>query len=214
MEYLTKKRLLEWAEKNCKPKEELDVLKKAAEEEAFEMINKKLNNVEITIEPIIFDASEFSNSLAFSKALDICSKRYKNTDDVLVRYTKPENKDTNEVYVQFHILKSKSKMFQKFMNDTNEVFEFAVDTNNEIKSCVKFFNSLGVKGEGGESLFSKETDYAKDMKDSLKKGENKILVIVENEISYVSFEWYLIGADYECNKYEDIKNKIDSIIKN
>ena len=214
MEYLSDKWLCKWATENCKSKEELDALKKAAETEALKVISDKLDNVEITVEPIVFDASEFSNAMAFSKAMFICGERYSETDDVLVRYTKPENKETHEVSVQFHVLKSKAKMFQKFMSDTNGIFEFAVETSNEIKSCVKFFNSLGVKGEDGEPLSSKETDYAKDMKDALKKGENKVFVIVKNEEDYILLEWNLVGADYECSKFEDVKTKIDSIIKN
>lgn len=101
------------------------------------------------------------------------------------------------------------------MNETDETFEFSVETSNEIKSCVKYLNSLGTKGEGGEPLSCKETDYTKDMKDALTKGENKIFVIVsyDNELSIPLLEWNLVGADYECANFEEVKNKIDTIIK-
>ena len=214
MNYLTDEWLIDWANRNCKTKEEVESKKVEALLEARKVLDR-LDSVEITVEPIVFDAREFSSSLAFSMALLIASERYKDADDILVRYTKPEDKETHEIYIQFHVLKSKAKMFQKFMNDTNGIFEFSVETSNEIKSCVKYFNSLGIKGEGGEPLSSKETDYAKDMKDAFVKGESKVFVMVkyDDELELPLLEWNLIGADYKCANFEDVKNKIDTIIK-
>lgn len=214
MEYLTTEWLIDWANRNCKLKEKIESKKVEALLEARKVLDR-LDSVEITVEPIVFDAREFSSSLAFSMALLIASERYKDADDIVVRYTKPENKETHEIYIQFHILKSKAKMFQKFMNDTNGIFEFSAETSNEIKSCVKYFNSLGIKGEGGEPLSSKETDYAKDMKDAFVKGESKVFVMVkyDDELGLPLLEWNLVGADYECANFEDVKNKIDTIIK-
>ena len=214
MEYLTTEWLIDWAKRNCKSKEQLDAEKAVALENANKVLSK-LDGVEITVDPIIFDVKEFESAHAFALAMEIASKRYVDTDDILVRYTKPEDKETHEIYIQFHILKSKAKMFQKFMNETNETFEFSVETSNEIKSCVKYLNSLGTKGEGGEPLSSKETDYAKDMKDALTKGESKVFVMVkyDNELGTPLLEWNLVGADYECTNFEEIKNKIDTIIK-
>ena len=214
MNYLTDEWLINWAKKNCKPKEQLDAENAVALENANKVLSK-LDGVEITIDPIIFDVREFESAHAFAKAMFIANKRYVDTDDIIVRYTKPEDKETHEIYIQFHILKSKAKMFQKFMNEANETFEFSVETNNEIKSCVKYFNSLGTKGEGGEPLASKETDYAKDMKDALTKGENKVFITVsyDDELSIPLLEWNLVGADYECANFEEVKNKIDIIIK-
>ena len=214
MNYLTDEWLIAWAKRNCKSKEQLDAENAVALENANKVLSK-LDGVEITVEPIIFDVKEFESAHAFAVAMEIASKRYADTDDILVRYTKPEDKETHEIYIQFHVLKSKAKMFQKFMNETGETFEFSVETSNEIKSCVKYLNSLGTKGEGGEPLSSKETDYTKDMKDALTKGENKIFVIVsyDNELSIPLLEWNLVGADYECANFEEVKNKIDTIIK-
>lgn len=214
MNYLTDEWLIDWAKKNCKPKEQLDAENAVALENANKVLSK-LDGVEITIDPIIFDVREFESAHAFAKAMFIANKRYVDTDDIIVRYTKPEDKETHEIYIQFHILKSKAKMFQKFMNETDETFEFSVETNNEIKSCVKYLNSLGTKGEGGEPLSSKETDYAKDMKDALTKGENKVFITVsyDDELSIPLLEWNLVGADYECANFEEFKNKIDIIIK-
>jgi len=214
MNYLTDEWLIDWANRNCKSKEQLD----AENAVVLENVNKvlsKLDGVEITVDPIIFDIKEFESAHAFAIALSIASKRYADTDDIIVRYTKPENKETHDIYIQFHVLKSKAKMFQKFMNETDETFEFSVETSNEIKSCVKYLNSLGVKGEGGEPLLSKETDYAKDMKDVFVKRESKVFVMVkyDDELGLPLLEWNLVGADYECANFEEVKSKIDTIIK-
>ena len=214
MEYLTDDWLREWAKRNCKSKEQLDAENAVALENANKVLSK-LDGMEITVNPITFDVKEFVSAHAFAIAMSIASKRYADTDDIIVRYTKPEDKETHEIYIQFHILKSKAKMFQKFMNETDETFEFSVETSNEIKSCVKYLNSLGTKGEGGEPLSSKETDYAKDMKDALTKGENKVFVMVnyDDELNAPLLEWNLVGADYKCANFEEVKNKIDTIIK-
>jgi len=214
MNYLTNEWLIDWTKRNCKSKEQLDAENAAALENANKVLSK-LDGVEITVDPITFDVKEFGSAHAFAIAMSIASKRYADTDDIIVRYTKPEDKETHEIYIQFHILKSKAKMFKKFMNETDETFEFSVETNNEIKSCVKYLNSLGTKGEGGEPLSSKETDYAKDMKDALTKGENKVFVMVnyDDELNTPLLEWNLVGADYECSSFEEVKNKIDTIIK-
>ena len=214
MNYLTDEWLIDWAKRNCKSKEQLDAENAVALENANKVLSK-LDGVEITVDPIIFDIKEFESAHAFAMAMFIASKRYADTDDIIVRYTKPEDKETHEIYIQFHVLKSKAKMFQKFMSETNETFEFSVETSNEIKSCVKYLNSIGTKGEGGESLSSKETDYAKDMKDALIKGENKVFVMVkyDYELGTPLLEWNLVGADYECANFEEVKSKIDTIIK-
>lgn len=214
MEYLTTEWLIDWAKINCKSREQLDAENAVALENANKVLSK-LDGAEITVDPIIFDVKEFESAHAFAIAMSIASKRYADTDDIIVRYTKPEDKETHEIYIQFHVLKSKAKMFQKFMNDTNGIFEFSVETSNEIKSCVKYFNSLGIKGEGGEPLLSKETDYAKDMKDAFVKGESKVFVMVkyDDELGLPLLEWNLVGADYECANFEEVKNKIDAIIK-
>lgn len=214
MEYLTDDWLREWARTHCKTKEELDAENAVALENANKVLSK-LDGVEITVDPIIFDVKEFSSFRAFASAMFIAGKHYANTDDIIVRYTKPENKETHEVSIQFHVLKSKAKVFQKYMRENNTSFEFVLSSSNEIKSCVKFLNSLGVKGEGGEPLSSKETDYARDMKDSFKNGENKVYVFVEydkyNDTALLG--WNLVNTDYIAPNYNELKANIDSIIK-
>ena len=215
MEYLTDDWLIDWARTHCKTKEELEKEIIAAEKEATNIFLSKIDGIEITTEPIIFDAKEFSSSRAFASAMFIAGKHYADTDDIIVRYTKPENKKTNEVSFQFHILKSKAKVFQKYMRENNTSFEFVLSSSNEIKSCVKLLNSLGVKGEGGEPLSSKETDYARDMKDSFKNGENKVYVFVEcdKDNDTAQLDWNLVNTDYVAPNYNELKAKIDSILK-
>ena len=214
---LTDEWFIDWAKRNCKSKEQLDAENAVALENANKVLSK-LDGVEITVEPIIFDVKEFVSAHAFALAMEIASKRYADTDDILVRYTKPEDKETHEIYIQFHVLKSKAKMFNKYMLEYDESFSFILDNGNDIKSCVKLFNSLGVKGSNGERLSSKETDYAKDMKDSFKNGENKILVSVftvydNDNGNYVTLEWNVVSNGYECIDFEEVKNKINTIIK-
>ena len=214
MEYLTTEWLIDWAKRNCKSKEQLDAENAVALENANKVLSK-LDGMEITVDPIIFDVKEFESAHAFAIAMEIASKRYADTDDNIVRYTKPEDKETHEIYIQFHILKSKTKVFQKYMRESNASFEFVLSSSNEIKSCVKLLNSLGVKGEGGEPLSSKETDYARDMKDSFKNGENKVYVSVEydKDNDTALLEWNLVNTDYVAPNYNEIKVNIDSIIK-
>ena len=214
MNYLTDEWFIDWTKKNCNSKQQLDAENAVALENANKVLSK-LDGVEITVDPITFDVKEFGSAHAFAIAMSIASKRYADTDDIIVRYTKPEDKETHEIYIQFHILKSKAKVFQKHMRENNASYEFVLSSSNEIKSCVKLLNSLGVKGEGGEPLSSKETDYASDMKDALTKGENKVFVMVnyDDELSTPLLEWNLVGADYECVNFEEYKNKINAIIK-
>ena len=215
MEYLIDDWLREWARTHCKTKEELEKERIATEKEATNIFMNKIDGVEITTEPIIFDAKEFSSSRAFASAIFMAGKHYADTDDIIVRYTKPENKETHEVSIQFHILKSKAKVFQKYMRENNTSFEFVLSSSNEIKSCVKLLNSLGVKGEGGEPLSSKETDYARDMKDSFKNGENKVYVFAkyDKDNDVVLLDWNLVNTDYVASNYNELKAKIDSILK-
>lgn len=175
-----------------------------------------IKDEEITVEPLIFDAKQFANIHEFAKAMFTAGEKYVNTEDIIVRYAKPINKETNEVAIQFHILRSKAKIFQKYMEQKNTPINFVLDSNKEIKSCIKFFNSLGVKGENGEPLLSKETDYTRDIKEIYKKGENKILVTIENvkqeDNNYIQLDYVIVAADFKEYTYEEKKNAIEKNI--
>lgn len=215
MEYLSLDFLRLWATNNCHSKEELEYELSKANEESDKMLSK-LDGIEITVNPIVFDSNDFSTVLAFNIALFEAARRYKDTNDILVRYTKPKDKETKEQHIQFHILKSKAKVFKNYMLSSDDSFAFSLESASEIKDCVKFFNSLGVKGEDGESITSDGNDCSKDMRDAFKKCDNKVFVniymVFDEEGNYVALEWYLVGADKECCKYEDIKNKVKEII--
>ena len=217
MEYLSTEWLKNWTNTHCKSRDALVNERNEAILEASVAL-AMLDTMEITTDPITFDSRGFKTVKAFSTALFMASEEYKDSDDIIVRYTKPKNKDTNTVSIQFNVLKSKTKIFRKYMYESNDTLEFCLDSANDIKSCVKFFNSLGVKGVGRESLTSKETDYSKDMRDALKKGENKIYVTIGkfvdlDDFTYILLEWNLVSADYNADKYEDIKLKVESILR-
>ena len=111
MEYLTKEWLLEWANKHCSnnpTKEEREKAFEDARIEAEKMLSK-LDKMEITFEPIIFDMRDFSTNLSFNVAMDIVGKRYKNEEKINVRYVKPEDEKTKDVFFQFHIVLEKEK---------------------------------------------------------------------------------------------------------
>lgn len=99
-----------WTETHCKPREQLDEERLIAEQEAARILSEKLGSSEITFEPIVFDLNEFSSARAFATAMFVAANHYKdNTEDIVIRYAKPENKATKEVSIQFHILKEKKK---------------------------------------------------------------------------------------------------------
>ena len=111
MEYLTKEWLIEWANKHCSNNPTKEEREKAFEDARIEAekILSKLDKMEITFEPIIFDMRDFPTNLSFNVAMDIVGKRYKNVEGIKVEYAKPENKKKKEVYIQFLIRKEKIK---------------------------------------------------------------------------------------------------------
>ena len=178
----------------------------------------RLKESEITVDPITIHLHDFSSSRGFAMAMFKAAELYRDSDDIIVRYSKPIDKDNGNVYPQFQVMKSKAKVFWKHMLSTDDSFSFVLDSASDIKSCVKFFNSLGVKGEDGESLSSKETDYSKDMRDAFIKGENKILVLIfvdfdEENGDYITLEWNVMDNEFEGNSFEEVKNKVKSIIE-
>lgn len=204
--------LIQWVKAHCKSKTEVDAIVIPSCLEADKMLVTKLNGVEITVIPIVFDSREFNTINGFSSAMFKAAEKYKDSDDIIVRYVKVEDEDNGDVYAQFHILKSKAKIFKKHMVSTNSTYEFIVESNGDIKDCVKYFNSLGVKGDDGEPISSKRTDYAKDMKDAFRKAENKLYVVVKCCGGMPTLSWSIVGIQHECEKFENIKKVIDSII--
>lgn len=216
MEYLTSEQLIDWANKHCIPKDKLDVDKAVAEAEVFGFMLNEIDGLDVTSEPITFKLEEFSSILTFSLALSRVSEYYKHSEDIMVRYVKKEDKETKKVNIFFQVLKSKAKLFSKYLKESGDKIVLTVSSNKDIKSCIKYLNSLGVKGEDGESISSKETDYAKDIKDSLTNGKAAHIEIEYNdEHACPILEWWVIDDNGEFNVFPIVKeNTFDKIIKN
>lgn len=111
MEYLTVDWLRQWAESHCADNPTKEEREKIVEEARFEAEKAlaKLQKMEITFEPIIFDKRDFPNDLSFALAMDMVGNRFKDVEEIVVRYAKPESKDKKTIYFQFHIVKEKVK---------------------------------------------------------------------------------------------------------
>lgn len=216
MEFLSNEWLQEWTSTHCKGQLEIEKEKAEAKDEAEKILNE-LENVEITTEPLTFYAKDFVSSEIFAIVMSEVAKMYSSTDDVVVRYSKPENKETREVMTCFQVLKSKAKVFQKFMEENKEEIIFSVSKNSDIKSSVKFLNSIGIKNEDGENIVSKENDLAEELKTAISPNETKALITVYyNDASNIpSVKWEVIDKDNnEYCGYSEIKELFDKIFKN
>ena len=98
----------EWVPKHCKGEGEIYKNKFLSQKEAVSIILSKLCGFEITYEPIIFQLADFSSSESFAEAMSIISKHFKNKN-IIVRYDKPENKKTHEVFPRFCVYKEEEK---------------------------------------------------------------------------------------------------------
>ena len=137
--------------------------------EAFKTWLNELDYSTITATPFEFRANDFEEEIDFVKSMFLSGERFVNEEDIVVRYSKPYNEDKTDVIVRFEIFKSKAKMFLNYIKKNDTFICCDLTSNKEIKEFVKFFNSLGVKGEGMENLFSKETDYAASMREELEE---------------------------------------------
>ena len=144
---------------------------------------KDLDASMITSNPIIFKLSNFNNDKDFVRSMFMVGKRFKGEDDIVVRYSKPFTEDNNVEY-QFEIYKSKTKMLVNYLKNNDTAIACYLSSNKEIKEGIKFFNSLGVKGEGMIGLVSKENDYASTIKESLEACQNCNGVKVNVSIEY------------------------------
>lgn len=110
MKHLSEEWLIAWANNHCKTKDEVEKDNVSSEVESANMVSEKISNVEITENGVLFDSKDFSTLKSFSFALGLVSKHYANNEDgVIVRYAKPEDKETKEVRIQFQVLKEGKK---------------------------------------------------------------------------------------------------------
>jgi len=99
----------EWLSNNCKPLSEVEHIKAVTTANAMSVLSR-IDGKEITEKPIIFDSNEFDSMESFSRALFIMAEKYKDNDEIIVRYVKKvSDEDIFDVYFRFHIFKEKKK---------------------------------------------------------------------------------------------------------
>jgi len=137
-----------------------------------------LNLSTVDANPITFKLTDFESDKDFAASMVLAGRHLVNEEDIVVRYSKPYNEDKTDVIVRFQILRSKAKMFFNYLKNNDTKISCILCSNKDIKDAIKFFNSLGVKGEDMISLSSKEMDYVSILKEALddynkSKGEDK-----------------------------------------
>jgi len=165
----------------------------------FDVFKNWLNELDystITATPIEFRLDDFEETNDFAKCMFLSGERFLKEEDIVVRYCKPYNEDKSGVTIMFQIVRSKAKMFYNYLKKTDTFITCSLTTNKEINEFIKFFNSLGVKGEGMENLISKETDYSQLLKEGLE--EYKRSNPNDNDASVTATITMYIDNDKEC----------------
>ena len=129
----------------------------------------KLDLSTIDANPITFNLTDFETDLDFTKSMFLAGRHLLREEDIAVRYSKPYNEDKTDVIFRFQIVRSKAKMFNNFLKNNDTKIVCYLGSNKEIKEAIKFFNSLGVKGEGMIGLSSKNSDYASMIKEGFEE---------------------------------------------
>lgn len=183
---------------------------------AIESLKEALKVVEevkkhdLSESPAIVYANYFMTECGFAYAMGAIGMHFKDSDDVIVRYSKPENKETGEIMVCFEVFKSKAKVFLNWMKERNEPIYFVMSSSKEIKECIKFFNSLGVKDDEGESI----SYFAENMKVDFDPTQSKVYVDIRLYDGVPTMAWSHVGNMYECDKtYNMVKEEIKSVVK-
>lgn len=149
--------------------------------------------------PITFNLKDFEEEDDFAKSMFLAGRYLCKEEDIVVRYSKPYTEDKTDVIVRFQVLRSKAKMFYNYLKWNDTKFSCFLTSNKEIKEAIKFFNSLGVKGEDMASLSSKETDYASLLKEGL-DSYNKH----KEELGEETVDSIVITISMEHDDIEDI----------
>ena len=173
----------------------------------------------VNANPISFKLTDFETVEDFAKSMLLAGRHLYREDDIVVRYSKPYNEDKTDVIVQFQILRSKAKMFFNYLKWNDIMLNCLLTSNKEIKEAIKFFNSLGVKGEGMEHMSSKENDYTSMLKEGLdaynkhmeeigKDGVDSIVIRIsithddETEVDYPMLSYDFIN----CNGFHNFND--------
>ena len=164
------------------------------------------------VNPIVVYAKDFKSEFGFALALGAIAKHFKDSEDIVVRYSKPENKETKEIMTCFEVFRSKSKVFLKWLKERGEENPsyFLITSSKEIKESIKFLNSLGVKNDEGESI----SNCTEDMKKYFDPIENKIYVDIRLYDNIPTMSWSYVGKFYECDvNYEMFKEEVKGVVK-
>lgn len=165
--------------------------------------------------PISFKLIDFESSEDFTKSMILSGRYFFNEKDIVVRYSKPFTEDGKDVIVQFQILRSKAKMFFNYFNSNKNTYPKRIScfltSNKEYKEFIKFFNSLGVKDEDGNSI----SNYASTFKEIVEETKKTVGEGYETYM-YVSIR---LKRDNEDNEYlamtyapilkENVKKRIE-----
>ena len=163
---------------------------------------KWLGNLDLaTIDanPITFNLTDFEDGSDFAKSMFLAGRYLFKEDDIVVRYSKPYTEDKTDVIVRFQIIRSKAKMFYNYLKNNETKIACFLTSNKEIKEGIKFFNSLGVKGEDMVSLSSKEMDYTSVLKEGL-EDYNKHM----SEMGKPTADAVVITIEIEHDDNEDV----------
>ena len=91
-EYLTKEYISDWLSKHCLPQSEIDELNRVANEAASKANDSVSDEMIENNEEISFNVDDFlENSKAFVAAMFKFADRFRDNDDIEVRYAKIEN---------------------------------------------------------------------------------------------------------------------------
>lgn len=178
--------------------------------------------------PITFNLKDFEEEIDFTKSMFLAGRRLVDEEEIVVRYSKPYTEDKSDVIVRFQILRSKAKMFFNYLKNNGTEISCILLSNKDIKEAIKFFNSLGVKGEDMISLSSKEVDYTSILKEGIESfnkrktelGENiadGIMISIKMEYDTQSEVFYpMLSYDFVTNDgykgFNDTKAWVKSVI--
>lgn len=94
IEYLTNEYIINWLSKHCLPQSEIDELNRVANVAASKANDSVSDEMIENNEEISFNIDDFpENDRAFAAAMSKFGKRFRDNDDIEVRYTKIENDD-------------------------------------------------------------------------------------------------------------------------
>lgn len=178
--------------------------------------------------PITFNLKDFEEEIDFTKSMFLVGRRLVDEEEIVVRYSKPYTEDRSDVIVRFQILRSKAKMFFNYLKNNGTEISCILLSNKDIKEAIKFFNSLGVKGEDMISLSSKEVDYTSILKEGIESFNKRktelgekiadgIMISIKMEYDTQSEVFYpMLSYDFVTNDgykgFNDTKAWVKSVI--